>query len=82
MRIGGTIGITPQAAGIIEMVTQPLIYCKMTGTILSLDDCVILEVDAPASEALHESGLDEAKLAGYVQAYDIPEVQDYDMIEL
>lgn len=75
-------GITPQAVGIIEMVTQPLIYCRMTGTILSLDDCVIVEVDAAASEALHESGLDEAKQAGYIQAYDIPEVQDSDMIDL
>jgi hypothetical protein len=54
----------------------------MTGTILDLDDCVILEVDAPASEALHNSGLDEARQSGYVQAYDIPEVQDYDMVEL
>tara|TARA_R100000005_G_C4992941_1_gene200090 strand:- start:2487 stop:2651 length:165 start_codon:yes stop_codon:yes gene_type:complete len=54
----------------------------MTGTILSLDDCVIVEVDAAASEALHNSGLDEAKQAGYVQGYDIPEVQDYDMIKL
>ena len=75
-------GITPQVAGTIEMVTQPLIYCRMTGTILYLDDCVIVEVDAAASEALHNSGLEEAKQAGYVQGYDIPEVQDYDMIEL
>lgn len=64
------------------MITHPLIYCTVTKTILCLDDCVILEVDADASESLHEEGIEKAKEDGFFQAYEIPLVQEEDRIEI
>tara|TARA_R100000458_G_C8153283_1_gene160157 strand:+ start:377 stop:577 length:201 start_codon:yes stop_codon:yes gene_type:complete len=62
----------------VEPILDTVVYCVDTGTVLTLDSCILIDCDEKARTVLEESppssAISEAEKAGFVECFEIPEL--------